>query len=394
MAIVDDGKRMWGMVTEPVETFHGMLRAHGRAALDALVPENGASALERIDGFLDILGPWSRLPIADFADHRSWASNDEWPVELSFAFSRAGVRLRLGVEELGVEGTPLANLRAGRDLLRRLAGTGEADLSGFLGVEHLFFPPGLTHPNGPFSLMHAVDVPVDGRKLLHKTYLNPGAGEAPARVTVAAALKRLGLGDAWAQVEEHWRRSGVPPWATEICLVALDLGNPAAEARVKVYVRHNDCDAETVEALSAVAHDQQPGAFENVLRNTFVTGAEGLAKSVMTALVFTPGRDRPASVTLYCPTHPNLPDDAVAAERVASLFKQCSLPTDALDRVVRTVSGPFPQKNRHISWFGYKCPSEPVITVYAGLRNPVDDEPAADGRHESHASERLFSSLL
>jgi DMATS type aromatic prenyltransferase len=360
---------VWHTVAHrPLRTFRDVLNAHIDAALAALKTTDPA-VFGQAARFVDVLGPWSRVPIEDLAPHRSFAANDQWPVELSFAFARTGAKLRVGIEEIAAGGDPLACRLAGQDLLRRLAKEADVNIDRYLAIEDLFFPTGTAAPRGDFSLGHAVEFPPDGSAVLHKVYLNPGAGGATADATVTAAMDRLGLADAWSRVEHTLAALSLPTQAHEVHILALDLGS-APEARIKVYLRHHHTSAADIDTIASVAADHLPGAFEEILQAAFGPSTARLEKAPETALAFASGHDRPTSATLYCPMYPHLPNDAAARDRLVPLLNQSGISPDALEEVLRTVSGPAPERHRRVSWFGYKRPEDPVVTVYAGLRDP------------------------
>jgi hypothetical protein len=97
----------------PLPTFRNILDAHLDAALAAL-GATGPAPYGRAARFVDLLGPWAHLPVEDLGPLRSFASTDEWSVELSFAFARAGTRLRVLVEEVAEPGDPVAGRRVWR----------------------------------------------------------------------------------------------------------------------------------------------------------------------------------------------------------------------------------------------------------------------------------------
>ncbi|MFH8533799.1 tryptophan dimethylallyltransferase family protein [Streptomyces tendae] len=361
---------MWhGVPRRPARTFRGILDAHLDAAFTALGTTSFWS-FGQAARFVDLLGPWSRVPVEDLGPFGSFAANDEWPVELSFAFARAGARLRVLVEEIAAGGDPLAGRLAGQEMIRRLGRQPGVDIERYVSIEDLFFPTETSAPRGDFSLMHAVDISLDGSAALHKVYLNPAAaGRESAAATVATAMRRLGLAAAWARVTRTLAALALPPAAYEAQIVALDLDS-ATEARVKVYLRHHHTDAADIDRIASVSADHRPGVFEGILRDTFGRPVSRLAKPPLTALSFVSGHDRPTSATLYCPLYPNLPHDAAAGARLGRLLDQCGIATDDLAKVLRTVGGPAPEEHRRISWFGYKRPDNPVVTVYAGLRDP------------------------
>ncbi|MFE5027896.1 tryptophan dimethylallyltransferase family protein [Streptomyces sp. NPDC056656] len=361
---------MWHTASDqPIRTFRDVLNAHMDAALAALKATDDA-VIDEVSRFVDLLGPWSRVPIEDLAPHRSFAANDEWPIELSFAFARADVKLRVLVEEITAGGDLLGCQLAGQELLRRLAKEADVSIDRYLAIEDLYFPIDAAPPRGDFSLMHALELHADGRAVLHKAYLNPGAAGAAADPTVTATMDRLGLADAWTQVERSLAALSLPPEAREASILALDL-DPAPEARVKVYLRHRHASASDIDSIASVAADYLPGAFEEILQATFGSSTARLRKAPMTALAFVSGQDRPTSATLYCPLYPNLPNDAAARDRLVALLKQSGIAPNVLEVVLRSVSGPLPERHRRISWFGYKRPASPVVTVYAGLRDPT-----------------------
>ncbi|MGW3471997.1 tryptophan dimethylallyltransferase family protein [Saccharopolyspora sp. NPDC000995] len=320
------------------------------------------TAARQIDLVGSLLGAWADEPVERFKRHHSFAANDGSPMEFSVATTRSGAEARLLFEPLDTGPAPPSLREAGHHFVERVNKVLDIDVSRFRLVADLFAG---TPSAGSFSMLCAAALRAGGTPLF-KVYLNPALGQPRPHQVVGEAMSRLGLDTHWALLAEHLKRGGFDSPHQEIALFALDLGD-TPEARVKLYLRHSGCGPEQVERVARLAQDHQPDLFAKILDRLYDKPVDSLAKAPMTCLSFQGNRQEPASVTLYCPLDPNIGDDAEASTRVVDLLEMSGIAPEPFNALATAVSGADLASGRRLSWVSYKQPTDPVVTVYAGL---------------------------
>jgi hypothetical protein len=154
-----------------------------------------------------------------------------------------------------------------------------------------------------------------GKKALFKIYLNPAAsGTHNASRTVRAALRRLGLEQAWKAVPDL--RRGLD----EVKYFSLDLVD-GERARVKVYFAHRNADADFLESMLSRAPGYVPGTAEAFCRK--LSGGkfnfDGLP--IQTCYSFV-GSSEVEDVALHFPVRSYARDDGEALARVSNLLEE------------------------------------------------------------------------
>jgi pyrroloquinoline quinone (PQQ) biosynthesis protein C len=129
---------------------------------------------------------------------------------------------------------------------------------------------------------------------------------------VEEALSRLGLDQAWIAVSDAMPRG---PEVDEVVSLAVELSSEA-DAGVEVRIRHHELDSVTLQILSTIAANGEPGQFERFVRG--LTGGELVGVNVDTSLSFVSGQARPVATTLHVPICDLVEHDGQVAERVTA----------------------------------------------------------------------------
>lgn len=324
----------------------------------------GTSGFTQVETVCSVLGAWAEEPVARFDHRHSYTANDGLPVEFSFAFGRTTAGARVLFEPQALSDDVLSGQREGRAFVERLERSLGVDVDRFRAVEDLFLGE---HASPPlFSMLHAAALTQQGRVPLFKTYFNPAALDAPPVEVVGEAMARLGLARQWAALRGHLGASDLGSPGQEVALFALDHGADP-EARVKIYLRHSGCGPGEIERVAAIARGHRLGLFSRFLEETSDLPVADWSKAPMTCLAYRGSRPVASSVTLYCPLEPNLAHDGLAEQRVLSLLAESRIDTAPCQALLDMVCGTDRSQSRRLSWFGYKNPDDPVVTVYAGL---------------------------
>ncbi|MEV5014592.1 tryptophan dimethylallyltransferase family protein [Streptomyces sp. NPDC053780] len=282
----------------------------------------------------DSLGPVAARPLHLPPPYRTFLSDDHTPVEFSLSFRPDAAPVLRVLIEPGCGADSLArNGRVGLETVREMArrwrfGTGPLD-----EVTDLFLP---SAPHGPLALWCALELTPGGVPKV-KVYLNPAAnGEERSAATVREALRRLGLGRAYANLPPG---SGHP-------FLALDLGD-WEEPRVKVYVRHDGLTSARAGRLSRMIPEPVPAEVEGFFHTVAGAGpgARGLAGLPgLSCHSFTgPADPRPSGFTLHIPVRDYAPHDGEALARASRLLRRHGMDASVLVRALAAVTDRRPE---------------------------------------------------
>jgi DMATS type aromatic prenyltransferase len=266
-----------------------------------------------LEVFQVLASGWAAASLRRGPRFASDITDDHTPFEFSLAIDHGTPELRFLSEAQGDEPSLSSNWEAARQLNRSLAAEFGVDLHRLSIVEELFAP---TAACPRFALWHAVCLRPHGPPDF-KVYLNPQArGAAHAPAIVEEAMRRLGLGDAWAQLPERGPDD-------EICYFSLDLA-ARPEARVKIYVAHRGASLERIERAVSTAHGFVPGRAAEFCQ----TMAEGpgpyFARPVLTCVSFVEGHVRPRAATVHFPVRAYVANDAEVHQRTLGAMSRAS----------------------------------------------------------------------
>ncbi|MDA3631107.1 tryptophan dimethylallyltransferase family protein [Saccharopolyspora sp. WRP15-2] len=274
----------------------------------------------------EMLGPVANRSLSEPPLWPSGVADDASPVEYSVQFESNGARhLRIHLERLAENPSPVANLQASKDLVAELAERHDLALERLEAVQDLFTSE---QPQSWFSWAFSLIFDTRGNPSF-KLYFNTDMhGEDAAPEVVAEAFDRLGMPNAYDLVTNHaLRREGLdlPTF------FAIDLEH-SEQARVKLYVRQLNARAADAElAASAV-----PGIDPNAVREFCSVLAPGTEvfdrRPLMSSYSFVSGDlDKPSNYSLYLPIRDYVPHDGVARDRVAQHLQRLHLDPAALD---------------------------------------------------------------
>lgn len=313
-----------------------------------------------------------------------WASDitdDHSPFELSVGIDGARREIRLLTE---VQTEPMHGPSAWASacaLHEKLAFVPGFHAGALSLVGDLFGP----HPNVPvrFALWHAAAIV--GSEVLIKAYLNPqvlGAAAAP-RLT-RAALERLGLGAAWADVKALLAAGD---GRNELCYVALDLST-SDQARVKVYIAHPGADAAGLAHQLSRFERCPPGFVEPLVRTLTETHGKLTARPILSCLSFQAGSGSPA-VTLHVPVRAYVPNDAIALDRLRRWVGP-SKSAELCAGIERYVERPLAEGRGAITYVSARPSSEgdPRVVVYLSPEAYAVGAPLATAAPGAGSAER------
>ncbi|MGW5733062.1 MULTISPECIES: tryptophan dimethylallyltransferase family protein [Streptomyces] len=283
---------------------------------------------------LDSLADSARRPLSLPPASPSFLSDDHSPVEFSLTCTADGTpALRVLVEpgwahqDMGDSG------RTGLDAIRAMAERWNFSTAQLDALDDLFLPAAA---KGPLSLWYALDLRTGGVPGV-KVYLNPSAaGPEHAARTVHEALRRLGYGQAFAQL---------PP-AAGYPFLALDLGDWKSP-RVKVYAKHPRMSADDACALGRTSE-----ATAADLRYFFRAAAGSLRpsgqeehgvqrlvrRSALTCHSFTEGDSHPSGFTLHIPVRDYVRDDEEALARATAVLTRFGMDPTVLRESLRALT--------------------------------------------------------
>lgn len=278
-----------------------------------------------------LLGDWGGLPVGTYPTYPCRIGDDHSPFEYSVAFAPEGIELRLLFETQARISSLHANREAALAFHERLTTHFGLPRDRFQAVRELFLPP---EPRPPFTLWHAV-IFREGRAPDFKIYLNPRArGRDHANATVFEALRRLGFADGKALIETAAVRKG----ADAIHYFSLDLAH-TADARVKVYFRHDGATAQEVEDVFALASTHRAGDVIEFCETIAGHAGPFSGKPVTSCFAFTSASKGPKAVTFHLPIVHYLRNDARIAERIGTYLERHRLPRDRYLRAVNAYAG-------------------------------------------------------
>jgi DMATS type aromatic prenyltransferase len=342
----------------------GTLIASGCERLKALAQALGfsevdAGSIQQV--FRALSESWGHTREGGVAAWASDVCDDHSPYELSVATGKRGLQLRVLVEPMEAPPSPGSNHSAGRRLHEVLARGFGANLARLRALEDLLMPEAA---QGPSALWYAAAF-AQGQAPDFKAYFDlrcQGTGRA-ARLA-EEALQRVGLQEAWPAVAECLGRR--EEGEDELLYFALDLSH-AAEARVKLYLRHHHASAALLEEVCSVARHHQPGSVAEFCRH--MAGGEGPYgnKGPVTCLAFTSGDGaRPGTATIYLPLAYHVRSDSEARERLTHYLGTQGMEAAPYLRALQACtrrpleSGPGLHTYAALRWWQ----GEPRVTVY------------------------------
>lgn len=277
---------------------------------------------------LDSLADAVHRPLSLSPASPTFLSDDHTPVEFSLASTPdAAPALRVLVEPGWAHEDMGDSARAGLEAVRAMAARWHFSTDQLDALADLFFP---NDPHGPLALWYALDLRAGGVPGV-KVYLNPSAsGTDNAARTVHEALRRLGYGQAFAQL---------PP-AAGYPFLALDLG-AWKSPRVKIYVKHPQMSADdacTLGRASGAAAADIRAFFHAASGSLAPSGRDGdntlrlVRRPALTCHSFTEGDSDPSGFTLHIPVRDYVRDDEEALARATALLSRAGIDPTVLTR--------------------------------------------------------------
>ncbi|WP_406280429.1 tryptophan dimethylallyltransferase family protein [Embleya sp. NBC_00896] len=306
----------------------------------------GERAEEIVAVFRTMTEPWGdarsgELPLSD-------VSPDGSPVEFAVDFDEADPAVQFAVEPMTPGGTAADASSAARRMMAGLATAYGTSDERWASLADLYLPD---DPAGGHVAMYGAEIRRHG-PVRFKVWFYPTV-EGPDRALdlLGMGLDRLGLQAAWPAVLSHVRRDARRDLPF---LLSLDLSASRA-ARIKIYFRHYDADADYLATLL----EKQPG-FDPDLTTGFCRLMTGHAEDLtvqppVTCLTFTIADAREAdAATLYVPLWTYAASDEVLRGRVCRLFASHGRSADRYEHVLGEIASRPPADGRgihnYISW--------------------------------------------
>lgn len=276
---------------------------------------------------------WGDRRVGETSTWKSDVSDDCAPFEFSLALAPDRAELRVLIEAQGTVPDLYTNWQAGLELNQYLAQHFNVSLDRFEQIADLYTP---TNPEAKFSMWHAVCFYPD-KEPSFKLYLNPQA-QQPSRsaAIVEESLVRLGFTHAWPTLAETAAQRG--PDQDEFVYFSLDLAADT-QARVKVYIRHQDATPAALESALSAARNYVPGDAIEFCQAMAPGQASFTAKSPITCFSLIAGDDtKPSSGTLYLPISNYAPNDRVACDRLNLYFIEHGLPVSTYHSAIQSLA--------------------------------------------------------
>lgn len=304
----------------------------GIEKLTALINAVGlGEQIDRItETFQALTTSWGDRRVGETLTWKSDVSDDCAPFEFSLALAPDRAELRVLIEAQGTAPDLYTNWQAGLELNQYIAQHFNVSLDRFEQIADLYTP---TNPEAKFSMWHAICFYPD-KEPSFKLYLNPQA-QQPSRAAaiVEESLVRLGFTHAWPTLAETAAQRG--PDKDEFVYFSLDLAADT-QARVKVYIRHQDATPAALESALSAARNYVPGDAIEFCQAMAPGQTSFTAKSPITCFSLIVGDDtKPSSSTLYLPIAKYVVDDRLVWDALHKYLTQHQLAASTYDKALQ-----------------------------------------------------------
>lgn len=274
-----------------------------------------AQAQQFLPIFNTLLANWGEQTVGTSPRWASEVTYDHTPMELSVALNGDRPEVRLLIEAQGNPTTIASSWAAGCQLNRSLAAQFGVSLERFDQIQDLFEP---NNPDAGFAMFHAAGISELGTPEF-KVYLNPFASrDVPPKILIQTALERLGFAQAWNFLSEAALRRET---LDHVVFFSLDLTD-RSDARVKIYVAHQDPRLDYLESVMAACPTYVPGdvtRFSEALLGEVPLGH----RPFLTYFAFTSDNDaKPHSASLYLPLRDYAINDAILKQRIVNFLPE------------------------------------------------------------------------
>ncbi|KAI1648427.1 uncharacterized protein F4817DRAFT_314713 [Daldinia loculata] len=280
---------------------------------------------------------WGHNLVPKELDRTGWISSvscDHSPFEYSVQLDRdtGDAQLRFLIEAQSEENSLVRFQESARRLNSDIVTKYNASVSldRYSLIQDLFLPD---EPNGVFAAWHSCASTKKG--LEWKIYLNPSvSGKGNALSTTGEAFERLGLGNAWVLVE-----SIMTP-GDSIIYFSLDLSSNQEEARVKVYILHQDATASTIANKHTCICPDATWFETQRFCESMANGLHGRYSStpVVSCFAFTSKKPNEPVGTVHFPIHSYAENDADAQARIERYLDEVSASPICKERYKKVVN--------------------------------------------------------
>jgi DMATS type aromatic prenyltransferase len=321
----------WGKLLEQTSI---TIADAGAARLGALLRACGeardVSQHDLMCAFRRLTRDWGEVSVGEAGGYRTNIADDGAPFEFCIALSNGPPEVQFYVEPQAPRPSLARNMQLTQALLATVGSEDNLCLERFRALQEEFLP---ADPCGPFALWLGVSWAA-GRGLQTKAYFSPQVqGVEGATVLVDRAMSLLGHAEAWALLRTRLVEIGRP--RDELAILSLDLG-ASPDARVKVYLRHEQANIHELDALVSIVPDYRNEDVETFYRALGASDVRFTAKPPITEFAFvSPDQSQPASATLEYPIGSYVESDEEARARVLDCLAAFGLPTRDYERAIR-----------------------------------------------------------
>ncbi|NVO17772.1 MAG: hypothetical protein HXX10_27425 [Rhodoplanes sp.] len=271
-----------------------------------------------------LAGSWADMPLSS-PPRWSGLGADASGCDVSLVVDGLRREVRVTVEAQDDPPSPPTYWSAALRLSRTLETQYGADLSRLDAIADIFTP---LDPNAAGVLWHGA-VFQKGKPPWFKVYLHLMAlGRNAARITARAAMERLRLGACWPFVET---RLGADD---ELLFLSFDLV-PGSDARVKLYVRHAEATAATLETAAKLPGASRPADVRGFVEDLTGGADEIIRRGALTSLQLRPGDDVPIHLSTHVRLYPHCAtSDAVMSTRLRIALRRLGLPSTSYDAAI------------------------------------------------------------
>lgn len=329
-----------------------------RAVAQASGFDRGAEQ-QAVAVFRMLADSWAEMPLST-PPRWSGLGADASGCDVSMVLDGVRSEIRVTVEAQDDPPSPQAYWNAAMRLSETLETRCGADLERLRALEDIFRP---LHPDAPGVLWHGA-VFQKGEAPWFKVYLHLMAlGRHNGRSTARSALARLGLEKSWPFIESRLEAGD------ELLFLSFDLV-PAAEGRVKIYIRHAEATAATLHRAAQVPGEDRSGDVGRFV-DELMGGAERIIRrGALTSMQLKRGSTAPVHTSTHVRLYPHCAAaDSVLLTRLRSVLRRLEIPSAPYESALSALTSHTPDTEAAHGWASIQWRQQrPSVTVYLSPR--------------------------
>ena len=320
---------------------------------------DGSDEARAVAVFRTLADSWAHMPVSA-PPPWSGLGADASGCDVSMVLDGARSEIRVTVEAQGNPPSPQAYWDAAMHLSETLEARYGADLSRLRSLADIFRP---LDPSAAGVLWHGA-VFQNGKAPWFKVYLHLMAtGRDKARSTARAALERLGLDESWGAIESRLQD------ADELLFLSFDLV-PAEAARVKIYIRHAEATAATLDRAAQVPGSDNAANIRSFVDELVGSGNRIIRRGALTSLHLKRGSNAPIHASTHVRLYPHCAtSDSVLFTRVQRVLRRLGIPSAPYESAIAALATRAPEDEGTHGWASIQCTHQgPSVTVYLSPR--------------------------